>query len=78
MTVYRRGKDEVWYMSFTYKGKRYSRSTETTDRETVQKIHDVLRGRIAEGKWIGSTRKRENTRGAPEQVPGRGLQVESG
>jgi len=42
-----------WWMSFVIKGKRYRRSTEVKDRKTAQKIHDAVRGRIAEEKWIG-------------------------
>ena len=40
-------------MSFIHKGKRYRRSTETTNGKIAQKIHDTVKGRIAEGKWIG-------------------------
>lgn len=40
-------------MCFIFEGRRYRRSTNTTDKKTAQKIHDSVRGRIAENKWIG-------------------------
>ena len=59
MGLFRRG--QVWWMSFVCKGKRYRRSTETTNRQTAQKIHDTVKGRIAEGKWIGPPEESERT-----------------
>jgi integrase len=46
-----RGK--VWWMGFTYRGKRYRKSTETEDRKLAQRIYDKIKGDIAEGKWFG-------------------------
>jgi integrase len=54
-------KSQVWYMSFVYKGKRYRRSTETTDWKTAKKIHDSVRGRCAEEKWIGPLEESQRT-----------------
>jgi len=48
MGLYRRG--QVWWMNFTYKGKSYRRSTETTERKLAQRIYDKVKGEIAEGK----------------------------
>lgn len=50
MGLYKR--DTVWWMSFTYQGKQYRRSTETDDRKLAQRIFDKLKGEIAEGKWF--------------------------
>ena len=51
MGLYKRG--QVWWMSFVYKGKHYRKSTETEDRKLAQRIHDKVKGEIAEGKWFG-------------------------
>ena len=51
MALYKRG--SVWWMSFTYNGGQYRRSTETEDRKLAQKIFDKLKGEIAEGKHYG-------------------------
>ncbi|MGD0919591.1 MAG: tyrosine-type recombinase/integrase [Thermodesulfobacteriota bacterium] len=50
MGLYKRGK--VWWMSFVCKGRHYRKSTETEDRKLAQRIHDMVRGEIAEGKWF--------------------------
>jgi len=50
MGLYKRGR--VWHMSFFYQGKRYRKSTETTDRKLGQRIYDKLKSEIAEGKWF--------------------------
>lgn len=50
MGLYKRG--QVWWMSFTYHGKHYRRSTETSDRKLAQRIRDKVKGEIAEGKWF--------------------------
>jgi integrase len=50
MGIYRRG--QVWWMSFTYKGKKYRESTETRDKKLAQRIYDKIKGEIAEGKWF--------------------------
>ncbi|MCJ7785131.1 MAG: hypothetical protein MUP41_14455 [Desulfobacterales bacterium] len=50
MGLYKRGK--VWWMSFVCKGKHYRKSTETEDRKLAQRIHDKVKGEIAEGKWF--------------------------
>ena len=51
MALYKRG--SVWWMSFTYNGGQYRRSTETEDRKLAQRIFDKLKGEIAEGKHYG-------------------------
>src|SRR4030042_5728420 len=50
MGLYKRGK--VWWMSFVCVGKHYRKSTETEDKKLAQRIHDKVRGEIAEGKWF--------------------------
>jgi len=50
MGLYKR--DLVWWMSFTHQGKRFRRSTETTDRKLAQRIFDKLKGDLTEGKWF--------------------------
>ncbi len=50
MGLYKR-KNTYW-MSFSYKGRQYQRSTGTTDKAIAQRIHDAVRGRIALGQWI--------------------------
>ena len=51
MGLYKRG--SVWWMSFTYQGRHYRKSTETEDRKIAQKIFDKLRGEVAQGKLPG-------------------------
>ncbi len=48
MSLYKRGRSGTWWMVFIYNGIRYRRSTNTMDKKTAQKIHDSVRGRIAE------------------------------
>jgi integrase len=50
MGIYRRAR--VWHMTFFYQGKRYRKSTETTDKKLAQRIYDKLKNEIAEGKWF--------------------------
>jgi hypothetical protein len=50
MGIYKRGK--VWWMSFTYQGRHHRKSTEARDRKSAQKIHDKLKGQIAENKYF--------------------------
>ena len=50
MGLYKRG--EIWWMSFTYQGRQYRRSTETEDKKLATRIFDKLRGEVAEGKWF--------------------------
>ncbi|MEM4721767.1 MAG: tyrosine-type recombinase/integrase [Candidatus Methanomethylicaceae archaeon] len=50
MGLYRRG--QTWWMSFTYRGKQYRKSTETSDRKLARRIYDKVRGELAEGKWF--------------------------
>jgi len=50
MGLFKRG--QVWWMSLTYDGKHYRRSTETENRKLAQRIFDKVKGEIAEGKWF--------------------------
>ncbi len=50
MGLYRRG--QVWWMDVVCKGKRYRRSTETTDRKLARRIYDKVKGEVAEGRWF--------------------------
>ncbi len=59
MGLYKRGK--VWWMGFVCKGRHYRKSTETEDRKLAQRIHDKVRGEIAEGKWFEKLPGEEKT-----------------
>jgi len=59
MGLYKRG--SVWWMRFTYRGKHYRRSTETSDRKLAQRICDKVKGEIAEGKWFERLTGEEKT-----------------
>ncbi len=50
MGLFKRG--SVWWMSFTYQGKQYRRTTETDDKNLAKRIYDKVKGEIAEGKWF--------------------------
>ncbi len=50
MGLYIRG--QTWWMSFTYRGRQYRKSTETNDKKVAEKIYYKLRTLIAEGKWF--------------------------
>jgi len=50
MGLFKRG--QVWWMGFTYNGKRIKRSTETKDKRLAEKIHHKVMTQIAEGKWF--------------------------
>jgi integrase len=59
MGLYRRG--QVWWMSFSYRGKFVRKSTETTDRKLAKRIYDKVKGEIAEGKWFEKLPGEEKT-----------------
>jgi len=50
MGLYKR--DQVWWMSFTYKGRRLRRSCETTSKKVAEKIYYKVVTQVAEGKWL--------------------------
>ena len=50
MGIFRRG--QVWWMGFTFQGKRIKRSTETRDKKLAEKIYHKVMAQIAEGKWF--------------------------
>jgi len=50
MALYKRG--TVWWISFTYNGRQIRKSTETIDKKLAQRVHDKIKGEIAEGKWF--------------------------
>ena len=50
MGLYKRG--QVWWMRFTYGGKQIRASTQSQDKELVQKIYFKVLGEVAEGKWF--------------------------
>lgn len=50
MGLYRRG--QVWWMSFSYKGKLVRKSTETDDGKLAKRIYAKVMTQIAEGKWF--------------------------
>jgi len=50
MALYKRG--PVYWIRLTYEGRLMRKSLETTDRKLAQRIHDKIRGQIAEEKWF--------------------------
>ena len=50
MALFKRGK--VWWMSFTYNGRRYRRSCETTDRRLAEKIYHKVMIEVIEGRYF--------------------------
>lgn len=52
MGLYRRKDSSVWWMSFSFQGKQYQKSTGTEDKKIAQRIYDVIKGKTASGKWI--------------------------
>jgi integrase len=50
MGLFKRG--QTWWMRFTYKGKQFRRSTETSDKKLAERIYHKILGEIAEGKWF--------------------------
>ncbi len=50
MGLYKRGK--VWWMSFTYNGRRYRRSCETTDKRLAEKIYHKVMTELIEGRYF--------------------------
>ena len=60
MSLNKRGRGQVWYISTMVNGRQVRISTRTTDRKLAQRIHDKVVGQIAEGKWFeGSLGKRK-------------------
>jgi len=51
MGLYRRKDSKQWWMSFTVNGRQYSKSTGTADKQTAQKIYDIVKAKIALGQW---------------------------
>ncbi len=50
MALYKRG--SVWWLDFKHQGNRYRKSTGTTDRKLALRIHDKVKGQVAEGKFF--------------------------
>lgn len=59
MGLYKR--DEVWWISFSYKGSQFRRSTETQDKRLAEKIYAKVVTQIAEGKWFEIDEGRKRT-----------------
>ena len=59
MGLYKRG--QVWWMSFSYKGKFIRKSTEATDRKLAKRVCDMVKGEIAQGKWFEKLPGEEKT-----------------
>jgi excisionase family DNA binding protein len=49
MALYKRG--AVWWMRFSYQGRRIRRSTDVTDRKLAERIYFKVRGLVAGGTW---------------------------
>lgn len=52
MGLYNRRGSKMWWMSFVYRNKRFRKSTETMDRKEARKIYDMVKGQIAENRWL--------------------------
>lgn len=50
MGLYKRG--QVWWIRFTFKGKRAYKSTGVTDKKLAEKIHHKIMNQIGEGRWF--------------------------
>jgi integrase len=52
MSLSKRGRAQVWYISTMVNGRQVRISTRTTNKKLAQRIHDKVVGQIAEGKWF--------------------------
>lgn len=50
MGLYKRG--QVWWIRFSYQGKRIRKSTETSDKALAKRVYDKILGEVAERKWF--------------------------
>jgi integrase len=50
MGLFKRG--QIWWISFTYKGKQVRHSTETNDEKLAKKIEHKVMTEVIEGKWF--------------------------
>lgn len=50
MGLYKRG--QVWWMSFSYKGRQIRKPTNVTDKKLAEKIHHKVMTQLAEGQWL--------------------------
>lgn len=50
MGLFLRG--QVWWISFSYRGEHYRRSTETINGKLAQRIYNKILGQIAEERWF--------------------------
>lgn len=51
MGLFKRKDSPVWWMSFTYKGRQYKKSTGTRDKRTAEKIYSILQAKLALHQW---------------------------
>ncbi len=61
MGLYKRG--QVWWMSFTHRGKQIKRSTEATDKKLAEKIYCKVMTQSIEGVWFDKLEGEEKTVG---------------
>lgn len=59
MAVFKRG--QVWWMSFSFKGKQQRRSCETCDKRLAEKIYAKVLTQLTEGKWFDMDESRQRT-----------------
>ncbi|MFN3740846.1 MAG: tyrosine-type recombinase/integrase [Thermodesulfovibrionales bacterium] len=52
MGLFKRKDTNIWWMSFSYNGKQYRKSTGVTDKETAKKIYNLLISKLTLGQWI--------------------------
>ncbi len=51
MGLYKRKKSNFYWISYTFNGKRYFKSTNTEDIKVARKIEKVLQAKIALDQW---------------------------
>ncbi len=61
MGLFRRG--QVWWMSFTFKGKQIRTPTETIGKKLAEKNYHKVMTQIAEGKWFEKPASADKTLG---------------
>ena len=52
MALFKKG--SIWWMDFVCEGRRFRRSTKTEDVKLARRIHDKVKGQVAEKKWFES------------------------
>lgn len=59
MGLYKR--EKTWWVSFTYKGKQYQKSTETSDKKQAENVYCKIKTQLIEEKWFEKLPGEEKT-----------------